>query len=325
MRQKLLKYTVLGLSLFTLAIFLYGAKSVFFKSNSILMPKALHYGYSQETQTLDLYFLDYQGLGNRLKYMISYIRYYKPKNLRLHWPSRGWVNKRFSDLFVLNLPIQISEYSALIQISKYDVVRANPLYRYVKTWGLIVAKTDYDNGEIPQSIDFKYNDISPNLIDIYRFYFTHILPSASVKKRLLEVKLPENTVSVQVRNAPDWEKYYGSNEQLSSFFDVMDNLPVDTIFYLSAMSKEVANEFYKRYPNRIIELPNKNYLSMVDATADMYILGSTKSLLCSFHSTFCEVAWWLGGAKAKVTIIGSNKNWKKKPASIEIIDTIPSY
>lgn len=324
MRQKLLKCTILGLSTIALAIFLYGISGVFFKSNHVLKPQILHYGYSQETETLDLYFSDYQGLGNRLKYLISYIRYYKPKNLRLHWPSRGWVSERFSDLFVLDLPIRISEHNALIQLSQHDLVKANPLFSYVNTWGLIVAKTDYGDREIPQPIDFKYNDIHPKLINIYKPYFSHIHPSDKIKKRLLEVKLPENTVSVQVRNASDWEKYYGSNEQLSSFFNVMDNLPTDTTFYLSAMSKEIADEFYKRYPNRIIELPNKNYFSMIDATADMYILGSAKHILCAFHSTFCEVAWWLGGAKAKVTVIGSDKNWNRELTTIELIDDIPS-
>ena len=286
---------------------------------------SLKYGYSAETKTLDLYFNGYQGLGNRLKYLVSHVRYYKPQNLKIHWPNRGWVKARFSDLFILDLPIKITENNALIEMTKSRTDKANPLFKYVNTWGLIVAKTDYSHGETPKSIDFEYKNISPKLIDIYKQYFTHIHPSAAVKKRISEINLPEDAVCVQVRNAPDWYNYFGKNENLSSFFNIMDTFSKDTVFYLSAMSKDISDEFHKKYPNRIIELPNKNYYSMVDAAADMYILGSTNNLLCSFHSTFCEVAWWLNGAKADVTVVGSAKGWKIKPSSVEIIDAIPSF
>ena len=77
--------------------------------------------------------------------------------------------------------------------------------------------------------------------------------------------------------------------ELETFFEAMNKYPDDTIFYLSAMSKNIADKFYEKYPNRIIELPNKNYNSMIDATADLFILGSTKETLCSYMSTFCEV------------------------------------
>ena len=130
-------------------------------------------------------------------------------------------------------------------------------------------------------------------------------------ERLNELNLPEKLVTVQVRSAPDWEKTFGKYDY-NSFFEVMDKYSSDTYFYLSAMSKEVANIFYSRYPNRIIELPNKNYNSMIDATADMFILGSTDNTICSLYSTFCEVGWWLNGAKSKVTVVGSDEHWKKK-------------
>ena len=121
---------------------------------------SLKYGYSAETKTLDLYFNGYQGLGNRLKYLVSYVRYYKPQNLKIHWPNRGWVKARFSDLFILDLPIKITENNALIEMTKSRTDKANPLFKYVNTWGLIVAKTDYSHGETPKSIDFEYKNIA---------------------------------------------------------------------------------------------------------------------------------------------------------------------
>lgn len=276
-------------------------------------------GYDPKNQTLDINFDAYsQGLGNRLKYLVSYMRYYQPRKINLHWPNKHWVTARFFDLFTLDMPIEVKEYNPVIHRENKDRIKISPLYKYVKTWGLLVLASDYNAEEIPQLIDFKYNEVSPHLVNIYKYYFECIRPSDIVKKRISSVNLPANTVGVQVRNAPDWEKYYGHNENLDSFFKAMDKYPSNTTFYLSVMSKEVADIFYKKYPNRVIELPHKNYTSMVDAVADMYILGSTNELLCSYHSTFCEVSWWLGGAKSQVTVIGSSQNWKRTPDTTEI-------
>ena len=325
MHWKSFKYALLGIITIVLFGYLYSLQSDLSKLKAQVKTTPLSFGYSKETKTLNLYFSNYQGLGNRLKYLVSYIRYYQPKNIQMNWPNRGWVSSRFSDLFVLDLPIKLTERNALLRLSEKNLAKANPLFDYVNTWGLIIAKTDYDKDEKPQAIDFRFNDIPLKLIDIYKPYFTHIHPSTAVKKRISEINLPKKAVSVQVRIAPDWEEYYGRNESLSSFFEVMDTFPTDTVFYLSAMSKDISDEFNKRYPNRIIELPNKDYYSMVDAVADMYILGSTDNILCSFHSTFCEVAWWLNGAKANVTIIGSADGWTITPTSIKIIDDIPIH
>ena len=61
---------------------------------------------------------------------------------------------------------------------------------------------------------------------------------------------------------------------------------------------------------------------MIDAVADMYILGSTDETLCSYMSTFCEVGWWLNGANSKVTVIGNGESFTRKADTLEIIDYI---
>ncbi len=279
------------------------------------------YGYNSDTQTLSLHFENYHGLGNRLKKLISYVRYYHPRQINLYWTDKGWVSAKFSELFEFHYPANIWEINDPHLINDKNP-KANPLFKYVRGWGLLVAKNDFKTTP-PFSIDRMYNKIPQEVIDIYKPYFLALRPSQKVLERINSVYIPSSYVSVQVRNAPDYKNWFGGNEKLETFFDIMDSYPSDTIFFLSAMSKDIADVFYKRYPNRIIELPNKNYKSMIDATADMYILGSTNETLCSYMSTFCELAWWLNGAKSKVTVVGSGKYFTRKADTLEIMDYIP--
>lgn len=260
------------------------------------------------------------GIGNRIKMLISYTRYYSPQRINLYWPDKGWVTARFSDLFDAQELVNINEINDSKKIKKAVVQPCfSILFPYIRTWALLIKKDDFKTLE-PFSVDLQYHKIPQEIKDIYIPYFKKLKPSSAVKKRIQMVKLPEKTIAVQVRYAPDWEKYFGYNEPLHSYFKAMDKYPSSVYFYLSAMSKDVANKFYDRYPGRIIELPNKDYSSMVDAVSDMFILGSTDEAIYYFHSTFSEVAWWLGGAKTKVTTIGSIEHFKRRPSTVEIMD-----
>lgn len=278
------------------------------------------FGFDEASSTLNLHFENYHGIGNRLKKLISYVRYYKPNNINLFWTDRGWVSAKFSDLFYFYYPATIWEYNDPRFIDDKHP-KSNPLFKYVRGWGLLVAKNDFKSSK-PFSIDRQYNNIPEEVIDIYDDYFGMLKPSEKVKNRMNDVKIDENVVCVQVRNHPDYERWFGGNEKLETFFEAMNEYPDDTIFYLSAMSKNIADKFYEKYPNRIIELPNKNYNSMIDATADLFILGSTKETLCSYMSTFCEVGWWLNGGKSKVKVIGNGKYFKRKADTLEIMEFI---
>lgn len=262
------------------------------------------------------------GLGNRIKCIVSNLRYYKPKHLNLYWQDTDWVSARFFDLFQIEGTLSVTEYNDIniIRMANYP----EPLTPYNGGVNLIVATNEFKDNQY-RPIDGEYNNIPPEIIKKYRPWFNMFKPSAAVKIRMNEVKLPENAVAVQVRNAPDWQNYFSGNEPSEVFFELMDKYPADTVFYLSAMSKEIAAPFYERYGNRIIELPNKDYHSMVDATADMFLLGSTKEAIYSIGSTFSEIGWWLGGAKAKVTIAGSKDHWQYlvEPSKKRILKDFP--
>ena len=263
------------------------------------------------------------GIGNRIKNIISHLRYFKPKHINLYWDKIGWVSASFFDLFSPSWDVNITEYNSqnlIYQLFDYY----EPLYPYINTYSLIVAENEFKDQK-HQFIDSKYNDIPSEIISLYTPYFQKLHPSKKVKERIKQITLPKNYVSIFFRNAPDWNKYFNGNENEESFFEIMDKFPNNTMFYLSTLSKETALPFYKRYPGRIIELPNKNYSSMIDATADLYILGKSSTGIYSIGSSFSEVAWWLGGAKQKVITVGSTKHWQHyiTERKLEVLPSIP--
>ena len=246
------------------------------------------------------------GLGNRLKKLASYIRYYHPQHLNIYWQNKDYVTASFFDLFNLDAPFTVTEYNQWKMIEQFSY--PEPLYPYINDFSLFAAAEEFPDNQ-HRFIDHAYNEIPANIKSAYRNIFKMITPSEKVQKRIDEVKLDEHTVAVQVRNNLDWERVFHRNEPEEVFFEIMDKFPADTTFYLSAMSKEAAAPFYARYGSRIRELPDKDYNSMIDAAADMFILGRTKEAVYSLGSSFSEVGWWLGGAKAKVHLAGSSDHW----------------
>lgn len=249
------------------------------------------------------------GIGNRIKKIVSYLRYYSPKHLNLYWDNQSWVTANFFDLFSPHWPVSITEYNNQSMIDNFSY--NEPLIEHVSEYSLLVTAKDF-SAKCPQRIDTMYNSIPKNLKEIYLPYFENLHPSPLVEKRIKSINLPSNTVSVQIRNAPDWIASGRKNTSLEDFFEIMDSYPPNTYFFISTMSSTISKAFHERYKNRIIELPEKDYNSMIDATADMFILGQTKESIYSFGSTFAEVGWWLGGGKSKVKIVGSDKEWKKR-------------
>ena len=59
------------------------------------------------------------------------------------------------------------------------------------------------------------------------------------------------------------------------------------------MNAAISNAVKAEFGLRVLELPNKNYTSMIDSTSDLYLLGLGHTLIVSDGSTFGEVAWWL--------------------------------
>ncbi len=255
------------------------------------------------------------GIGNRIQFMASAIRLYNIKDFDLYWTNDGWVSAGFSDLFDFEWDYEVREHRELVMCR--NLPEEAPIC-YTKGWRLYISPQDglsrffpwfYDNAEHGFSIDFEYNRIPERIRDIYRPFFKRLKPSKAVLERISAVELPENTVALQVRNNPDWQAH-NRNVGLEKYFAKMEKCPKNTKFFLSAMNKETENAFFERFGDRIIVQKDKNYHSMVDAVADLFLMAKCSKMILSFESSFGCLAWWLGGAAAKVEIVGGRGFFK---------------
>lgn len=272
---------------------------------------------------------NYLGIGNRLKYLISCLRYYdNPDIIHLIWPSSGWVNCKFKDLFVFNIKTVIKEYE---EPNENETISQD----LPTNWRLWISPNDHLPRNIKNDdpldkdilrIDFLYNKIPQNIIDIYQAYFSKLSPTEPVKEIMKTANVKPSMVAVQIRDNNDWSDN-GRTLYIKQFIKEMKKYPKNTIFFVSTMNKEVMDIIQHNFLNQIVAIPNKDYTSMEYSVADLFLLGIPNQALCSCGSTFYEVAWWLGGSKAKVTTIGNYKNWIITPKSkfTQFITSIKNY
>lgn len=256
------------------------------------------------------------GIGNRIKRLFSAMRFNVNWNepLDLYWSQGELTNRAFYELFQFDL-YEFHEIPCKIKIyrqDEYDV--AGDI-----GWRLNVKENEITKGftqaypkddETKEYIDFEYNRIPSSVLQIYGRYFDALKPSAKVQKRIADVRLPENCVSVHVRLGRYWNEFgRGNRDAIELYIEEMHKFSLDTIFFLASASPVVSARIRKAFPNRIIELPDKDFQDAVDAVAELYLLGKGKILLASAGSTFSEVAWWLGGGQQRVKVIGNISAW----------------
>lgn len=238
------------------------------------------------------------GIGNRVFAIINAIVYYTPQTLNIYWDKQGWVTKSFKELFNYNFNCNIHEFNELP--TTWENTKKERTIHFPQA--SLITKDGIER-------TLSNNNITYNIENFYKKYFFKLEPSNNIIKRINTIQIPPQFVALQVRNAPDWNEY-GRNENLKLFINKINEYPRDTIFYLSCMNNKVSNYIKKTAKYKIIELPDKDYNSMYDAVADLYIMANAQEGIYSFGSTFGELAWWLSKNINKTTIIGSSDNWK---------------
>lgn len=249
-------------------------------------------------KTVNIIFNKEDGIGNRIFGLINVINYFSPEEINIFWPNEGWVSAKFFDLFEFkNQNIKefndYTEFKKTAESSKNSITIERPACNLKTKKGV--------------NLGLKYNKTGQEDKNELKKITNLIEPSQKVKK-IIEKQEIEDYIALQVRNSPDWEKW-GRNSDLNNFKDEIKNCPKDAVFYLSAMDKDIIHKINK--DNRtMIELKDKDYSSMYDAVADLFMLSKAKKAIYSYGSTFGELAWWLNKDYQEVSIIGNNQNWK---------------
>ena len=251
---------------------------------------------------LNLVFDKKEGIGNRIFGLVNYVYYTMPNVVNIYWDNRGWVNKKFSEIFDYKPDYELNEYHHISIIKRWEKRWKHLNNEITVNFPPVHLKT-------LEGIVLDFSVITPKLYKKYSKEFKKLKPSKEVLERIHQVNLPESFVALQVRNSADWN-LYGRNESLELFFNEMGKFPQDTKFYLSAMNEKTSDAFKNKYGDRIIELPDKNYKSMIDAMADLYIMSYAKDAIYSYGSTFGELAFWLSEDFQNVKVVGDENGWK---------------
>ena len=246
--------------------------------------------------------ISYMGLGNRLKLMASYHANYGLGGATMYWNVEGWVSAPFGELFEWRGPrfreVAIRLKSWMVPIICYpqkDRWWSQGYWRFDVEPDVGAQYNIERWGKTFPAIDFLYERTPEPYLSRYAEFFAQVRPTPAVQRRIDALKLPAGTMGVQLRISDD-PKDVAKVPSLQAYLDVMHAQEPDTRLYISAMNASVAEAVRQVFGGRVLELPGKDYRSMVDATADMYLLGACARLVVSDGSTFGEVAWWLGGA-----------------------------
>lgn len=264
------------------------------------------------------YYADYYGLGNRIKGLANFYALGYRRFLVL-WNTECWVTERWDCLFELRgtSVCVVHPGSVFYPLLKFFFRRFMPVgivRDETPFWSFILPpplqrdefRHVWHFSEVPSySVDWWFNRVPDDVRAYYREYFNALTPSSFVLNRIQGWHM--NAIGVQIRNtnlAAD-KKDVASIE---SIFRTMESFPQDRKFFVSCMTREVSKLLHERFGDRVVELENKDYSSMIDAVADMWILGHCPEMIVSPESTFSEVAWWWGGCQSRVTMVRAEYN-----------------
>ena len=185
-------------------------------------------------------------------------------------------------------------------------------YRY-----MIFPKTHSKKMVRPDArhIDMEYERIPLYFKELYSKLFQKIQVNEVIKNisdSWSRENIEENTVGIQIRTWRDYpyrhNKYYKPSirrlikliekEANCKFLVVSDNDEV-VDFLISMFGKDRILSF----PRKTSRSDSWNSISGIkEDLIDMLILSKTNKIFASYLSTFSECAWWIGGAKATVTV-----------------------
>ena len=266
------------------------------------------------------YARDYYGIGNRIKGLANfYARGYR--RFLVLWNTENWVTERWDRLFELRDTQVCALYPgcACYAVLKFLLRRFMPVgivREEAPFWSFILPpqlqrdefRHHWHFAKVPSySVDWWFNRVPNDVREYYRLFFEALKPAPEVCRKIGDQNYGVGLVGVQIRNtnlAADMKDV----ASLETMFRIMETFPCDRKFFVSCMTEEVSQKVHERFGDRVVELKNKDYKSMIDAVADMWILGQCAEMIVSPESTFSEVAWWWGGCRSQVTMVRAEYN-----------------
>ena len=165
-------------------------------------------------------------------------------------------------------------------------------------------------------IDLEYERIPQYFRDVYGEFFARIVVRPEIYAAAAEwaaANLDEQVVGVQVRTWRDDARRHRKYHlpALRRLTRLMDEVGTAARFLVVSDSDDIAPMLERRYGSqRVLCYPRAtsradSWLAprgITEDLVDMLLLARTQRLFASYLSTFSEVAWWLGGTRARVSV-----------------------
>ena len=164
-------------------------------------------------------------------------------------------------------------------------------------------------------IDLEYGRIPQHFRDVYLPLFRSIAVQPAIAERAAEwgARLEPDTIGVQIRTWRDAARRYRKYHlpAVRRLAKLLDAAPAGSRFLVVSDADEAIDDLVGRYgAQRVLHFPRmtprRDSYRVANGTRedliDMLLLARTRTLYASYLSTFSEVAWWLGGASADVTV-----------------------
>jgi len=165
-------------------------------------------------------------------------------------------------------------------------------------------------------IDLEYERIPQHFRDVYGELFRRIVVRPEIAAAAADwaaANLDADVVGVQVRTWRDDARRHRKYHlpALTRLTRLLDDAGAGARFLVVSDSDDVAPMLADRYGSRrVLCYPRTtsradSWLAprgITEDLIDMLLLARTRRLLASYLSTFSEVAWWLGGTTARVSV-----------------------
>jgi hypothetical protein len=165
-------------------------------------------------------------------------------------------------------------------------------------------------------IDLEYSRIPDYFRRVYAPLFAAVTVRADIRERIdawAGAHIDNSVIGIQVRTWRDDPRRHRKHhrpavgrlkamlagvDQAKRFFVVSDDDEV-----VPWLAKVVGARRVLAFPRETARLQSwQSTDGMVEDLIDMWLLSRTDTLFASYLSTFSETAWWLGGARAEVTV-----------------------
>ena len=257
------------------------------------------------------------GLCSRLKCILQCA--FLDKNFKVFWLPNIEAGCKWKHLFKTNIATNLHE-SILKHLYKNNTASEHERKRYEKKhkvtfyYGWRFVYKD-------EIVDFMFHNTPDELKKSYIKTVKLLQPVDCIQSEIDKWKkeFNEHTVSLGIRS---WKEVRDqTNERdfhFNEFIDEIDNLVDDKRIRFFVVTDD--NDIYKflgerygrnrffTYPRRTVDANCKTIAGMQDALTELYLSGQSNKMILTWHSSFTEMQWWLGGAKAEVKTVSKWRN-----------------